>query len=68
MAEMTPKESRGMLTSAQGPLYSLGTILALLTNIGFAKFDVGWRIVFAVIAVSAPVYAIVMKLMPHSPR
>lgn len=68
LAEITPKESRGMLGSVIGPMYSLGLNIGLCTNIGYARFGIGWRMPTAVIAAVGLVFTIGMMFMPHTPR
>ena len=68
IAEMTPKESRGMLGSTIGFSFNLGLNIGLFSNIGFAKFGVGWRVAIAIEALLGLVFAVGMKFMPHSPR
>ena len=67
IAEMTPKESRGLLGAIIGPAFNMGSCLGLLANIGFAEFDLGWRLSIAVAGLVGLVYAIGMSFMPHTP-
>lgn len=67
IAEMSPKESRGMLTSIIGPMFSIGIVISLCANVGFAKFSFGWRMAFVVVLFGL-LYVIGMKFMPHTPR
>ena len=68
IAETTPKDSRGMLGSLIGPALNVGLIVAYLTNIGFARFSVGWRISLAILGVISLIFGIGMTFLPHSPR
>ena len=68
LSEMTPKDSRGMLSSTIGPTYLGGYLFALCTNVGYAKFPLGWRVTMAVAALGGLIYLIGLMLMPHSPR
>ena len=68
IAEITPKESRGMMGSTIGLTFYMGLIIAYFTNIGYAKFSVGWRVASVIMAVIAIVFTVGMKLMPHTPR
>lgn len=68
IAEMTPKETRGMLVATIGPTFNLGVTIALLANTGFAEFSSGWRVSIGMIAVTALVLAVGMCFMPHTPR
>ena len=68
IAEMSPKESRGMLVSLLGLIAGIGTVVGLCTNIGFSKFLLGWRLTSAVSGLSGLVYALTILWLPHSPR
>ena len=68
IAEMTPKESRGMLGSLIGPGFNVGIVVALLANIGFMEFDSGWRVAVALSAISGLVFAVGMAFLSHTPR
>ena len=68
IAEMTPKEIRGMMGSTIGPTFNLGLTIALLANVGFAEFRSGWRVSIGMVAVIALMFSVGMKFMPHSPR
>ena len=69
ISEMTPKESRGMMGSTIGPAYILGTMIAYLINVGYAKFYMGWRVSIAVMAVVSLVFGLgMMTFIPHTPR
>ena len=68
IGEMSPKESRGMMVSLLGPAYATGKIVAYITNIGFSKFHLGWRLTKVVLALGGLMYAFIMLWMPHSPR
>ena len=67
VAEVSPKESRGMLNSVNGVAYGLGTIAALATNIGLSKIFLGWRIALVLPAFVALIYAVGMIWIPHTP-
>ena len=66
--EISPKAARGMLGSLIGPGYAIGVLIGLVANIGFAKFDLGWRVASAIEAVAGLVYVFGMMWMPHTPR
>ena len=68
LSETTPKESRGLMASVIGPAYAFGSLVALCSNIGFVKFDLGWRMSISVTVAVALVSVIGSKFLPHSPR
>lgn len=68
LSEMCPKESRGTFGAFIGIGLNAGSIIALVTNIGFAEFYLGWRFAFAILGVLSLVFAVGMKFMPHTPR
>ena len=68
IAEVSPKESRGMLGSTIGPTFMAGVTVALLANIGFAKFSIGWRLANVVLGIVGVIYAIGMAFLPYTPR
>ena len=68
IAEMTPKESRGALSSTIGLTLNAGVNIALFANIGYAKFTLGWRVSIIIIALVGLVFSIGMKFLPHTPR
>ncbi len=68
LTEVTPKDSRGLLTSMIGPIFGLGFMVSLCTNIGWAKFDLGWRLSIGGLVVIGLVAVIGFKFIPHSPR
>ena len=68
IAEMTPKESRGMMGSITGPTLNIGLLVAYFSNIGFERFSVGWRVSVAILASFALMFAVGMIFMPHTPR
>ena len=68
IAELTPKEFRGVLVSSVGPAYLGGYLLALCVNVGFAKFPLGWRVTMAATTLAGLAYAIGLLFVPHSPR
>ena len=67
IAEMSPKESRGILGSTMGFAYNLGVAIGFLANIGFTRFAIGWRISTVITAI-AVIFAVGMSFMPHTPR
>ena len=68
IAEMSPKESRGMLGSTIGPTFNVGVTIAFVANIGFTRFATGWRISTVITAILAVIFAVGMNFMPHTPR
>lgn len=68
ISEMSPKESRGTLTSIIGPMYNIGFLGSLCTNIAFSKFSLGWRMAIAVLVIFGLLFTVGMKFMPHTPR
>lgn len=68
LSEISPKESRGMIVSLVGPLYAIGLLVAICSNIGFAEFGLGWRVSVGIAAVIALVSIIGSGYLPHSPR
>lgn len=68
VAEVSPREFRGILGSLIGPMFNIGILLSLGVNAGFAKFLLGWRVVYFVGTVLGLVYAIGMTFMPNTPR
>ena len=57
-----------MLGSTIGPTFMAGVTVALLANIGFAKFSVGWRLANVVLGIVGVIYAIGMTFLPYTPR
>lgn len=68
IAEISPKEVRGRTASLIGPAFTIGVLLAAVTNVGFSKFALGWRVTFGIQAVLLLLYAVGMGCMPHTPR
>ncbi len=68
ISEVSPKESRGMLTSLIGIGYAMGALLGLCTNIGFSRFLLGWRVATGVQAVWGLLFSLGMVWMPYTPR
>ena len=68
ISEISPKNSRGSLTSIIGPLYGLGLVIAFALNCVFAKFCVGWRMPMVIQIAVGIVFLIGMSLMPRTPR
>lgn len=68
ISEISPKESRGMLTSLIGPGYAMGVLVALCTNIGFSRLRVGWRVATSIQALAGLLLSVGMILVPQTPR
>jgi MFS family permease len=68
ISELSPKESRGMLSSITAFGYSGGYLAALCCNIGFSKFLLGWRVSTSIQALLGLLFSLGMIWMPYSPR
>ena len=68
ISEMSPKKSRGRLTSMIGPVYGLGLIIVFAVNCVFANFCFGWRMPIVIQIAVGIVFFIGMLLMPRTPR
>jgi predicted MFS family arabinose efflux permease len=68
ISETSPKEHRGMLTSIVGQGYTLGLLVSLSMNVGFSRFNLGWRVPYMIRVPIGLVYTIGMMFAPHSPR
>ena len=68
IGEMSPKQKRGLMMSFIGPGFSIGILIGLLTNVGFERFNEGWRVTCAVLALGGLIYAIGFIWLPHTPR
>jgi SP family myo-inositol transporter-like MFS transporter 13 len=68
LSEVSPKESRGMLSSLIGFCYAGGVVAALCSNIGFSKFLLGWRVSTSIQALLGLLFSLGMIWMPHTPR
>ena len=68
LSEISPKESRGVIASMVGPMYAFGQVVSVCSNVGLAKFDLGWRVSIGASAVIALVFIIGARYLPHSPR
>ena len=54
--------------SFMGPGFSIGVFIGLLTNVGFERFDEGWRVTCAVLALGGLIYTIGFLWLPYTPR
>jgi MFS family permease len=68
ISEVSPKESRGILSSLIGTYFVGGFLVALCGNIGFSMFLLGWRISTSIQALLGLLFSFGMMWMPHSPR
>lgn len=68
ISEISPKESRGMLTSLIGPGYAVGVLIALCTNIGFSKFRLGWRVAMIIQGLMGLLLSVGAASLPQTPR
>ena len=68
IGEMAPQKKRGLMISFMGPGYSIGVMIGLLTNVGFERFDEGWRVACAMLAVGGLIYTIGFLWLPYTPR
>ena len=68
ISEISPKAWRGRLVSIIGPVYSMSLIVQFAANCGYATFCLGWRISLSTQAALGLFYAIIMLLLPRTPR
>ncbi len=68
VAEISPKESRGMLNSINGISLCFGTIVSLAANVGYSRFLLGWRIAIITLLCPLLIYTVGMMWMPHTPQ
>ena len=68
IGEMSPKEKRGQMMSIIGPGFAVGLLIGFCSNAGFARFEEGWRVTCAVLALGGLLYAIGFMWLPHTPR
>ena len=68
IGELSPKSKRGFMISALAPGISLGVLVGLALNVGFERFDAGWRIMYGVQGLGGLFFAIGFVLLPYSPR
>ena len=47
---------------------AVGTIIGLLSNIGFERFDKGWRITCGIVSLGELIFAIGFFFLPYTPR
>ena len=68
IAEIAPKNIRGMLTSLIGPSIALGLLTGNLTNLGLSRFDDGWRVLGLLLCFFGSIFTIGVALLPRTPR
>ncbi len=69
IAEISPKESRGMLNSVNGIAYCFGIISSLAANVGFSRFFLGWRLAIITSMFPILIYTFGMIMwMPYTPQ
>ncbi len=68
LSETTPEDSRGLLTSFFGPIYVVGLLASQFANVGFERFDLGWRVAIGMAVVIGFASVIGSTFLPHSPR
>jgi len=56
------------MISMIGTGISVGTIIGLLSNVGFEKFDEGWRVSCSIVALGELIFAIGFIFLPYTPR
>ena len=47
---------------------AIGTIIGLLSNTGFERFDEGWRITCSIVSLGELIFAIGFFFLPYTPR
>ena len=68
IAEIAPKNIRGALTSLVGPAIALGLLTGNLINLGFSRFDDGWRVSGLLLCLFGSIYVIGIAVLPGTPR
>ena len=68
IGEMAPKHRRGLMMSMLGPGFAVGVFIGLLSNVGFTRFDEGWRVTCGVLAVGGLIYGTGFAWLPYTPR
>ncbi|XP_038888834.1 polyol transporter 5-like [Benincasa hispida] len=69
-AEVSPASSRGFLTSFPEVFINFGIMLGYISNFAFAKFPLhlGWRFMLGIGVFPSIFLAVVVLMMPESPR
>ena len=68
ISEMSSKQMRGLMISLIGLGNAIGTIMGLLSNIGFKKFGEGWRVTCSIVALGELMLAMGFLFLPYTPR
>ncbi|XP_025801293.1 putative polyol transporter 1 [Panicum hallii] len=69
-AEISPAASRGLLTSFPDFFINLGILLGYVSNYAFARLPLhlGWRVMLGIGAAPSALLALMVLVMPESPR
>jgi sugar porter (SP) family MFS transporter len=68
LTEISPPEFRGSVVGTNELMITVGILLAFCIDYKFSQFPEGWRYMFAFPAVLTVMWAILMCMMPESPR
>ena len=58
IGELSLKKKTGFMISMVGPGAAIGLLIGLMRNVGFERFDAGWRVTYGVQALGGLLYAI----------
>ena len=68
LAELSPADKRGTMSSLFQLMVMTGILLAYITNYGFAGFYTGWRWMLGFAAIPAAILFLGGLILPESPR
>ncbi len=68
IGEMSSKTKRGLMISLIGPGFAIGILIGLFANVGFARFEEGWRVASILLATTGLLYSVGFMWMPYTPR
>lgn len=68
LAELSPSEKRGTISSLFQLMVMSGILLAYITNYAFSDLYTGWRVMLGFAAIPAAVLLISALVLPESPR
>ncbi|GEA34136.1 MULTISPECIES: sugar porter family MFS transporter [Clostridium] len=68
LAELSPSEKRGTISSLFQLMVMSGILLAYITNYAFSDLYTGWRVMLGFAAIPAAVLLIGALVLPESPR